>query len=240
MKYFELFHFYSKKRKGSEQDPHDTSLWPASWKTTFYKQYERFTVLPLPEPLEIQASLKEVTFLRGSGRKYRGTMTAQELSTLLFYSCGEYKISADAYKRVYASGGARYPIETYVLLLSNVGDLGPGVYHYSVHEHGLVDLRIGALDEKILTEIFLYPETQTAAAVFIYTAVFSRQVEKYGNRGYRHTLMEVGGISEHLGMAAAGLGVSQCPMSGFLDERIEEILDIDGITESVVHTVVVG
>ncbi len=240
MKYFELFHFHSKKRKTSGKDPHDTSEWPKAWKTVFYKSYPRFEKLHLPKPAPIGMSLSDAIMKRHSGRKYTGALSADELSTILFFSSGEHTQGRSAGRRVYASGGGRYPIETYILVLKKVGSFQPGLYHYDVREHALVHMGAPVLTQEGLGTLFVYPESLQASCVFIYTAIFSRQVDKYGNRGYRHTLMEVGGISEHVGIVAASLQVPQCPMSGFLDEALEAYLDIDGISESVVHTIVVG
>lgn len=241
MRFFELFHFHSKKRKRATSNPHDRSAWPKSWKTTYYKSYPRFKEVPLPQPKVLGDGLSEAIVKRRSKREYTHVLSEEHLSTLLFLSCGELPPEAhNIRRRVYASGGGRYPIETYVVILRKVGDINPGLYHYNVRNHSLTNLQAPLLTTKEIEVMFMYPETQEATCIFVFTAIFSRQTDKYGNRGYRHTLMEVGGISEHMGIAGTALGISVCPMSGYIDESIEKYLDVDGITESVVHTVIVG
>lgn len=241
MKFFELFHFHSKKRRRAVANPHDKSRWPKEWKTTYYKSYPRFSDTPLLPPQHVAYSVSDAIYGRRSGREYGHVCTEQALSTLLALSVGALPADADGrVRRVYASGGGRYPIEMYVLIVKPIDTLKPGLYHYNVRKHALTHLHAPVLTKDDLTNMFLYPESSDASCVLIYTAVFQRQTGKYGNRGYRHTLMEVGGISEHVGIVAAALGIAQCPMSGYFDEVIEKYLDIDGITESVVHTIIVG
>jgi SagB-type dehydrogenase family enzyme len=241
MKFFELFHFHSKKRKRSVANPHDKSRWPREWKTTFYKSYPRFIDTPLSPAQRVTYPLSDAILERHSSREYQNTCTEAALSTLLALSSGILPAEADGrVRRVYASGGGRYPIETYVLIAKPIGAFLPGLYHYNVRKHALTNLQAPALTKDNLADMLLYPESCDASCVLIYTAVFKRQTGKYGNRGYRHALMEAGGISEHVGIVAAALGVAQCPMSGYFDEVLEKYLDIDGVTESVVHTIVVG
>ena len=72
------------------------------------------------------------------------------------------------------------------------------------------------------------------------TAVFSRTQNKYGERGYRYVLLEAGHVGQNLALAAEALGLRCAPLAGTRDETIETLLDIDGVTESLVYTLVFG
>ena len=59
-------------------------------------------------------------------------------------------------------------------------------------------------------------------------------------RGYRYALLEAGHIAQNFILVAEALGLSTCPYGGSYDKAIEELLHIDGTTESVVYTLLLG
>ena len=65
---------------------------------------------------------------------------------------------------------------------------------------------------------------------------------KYGERGYRFILQESGHIAQNVYLLCEALGLKCCALGGFRisDEQIEKFLGIDGLTESIVYTLVVG
>ncbi|OGJ54835.1 hypothetical protein A2880_02980 [Candidatus Peribacteria bacterium RIFCSPHIGHO2_01_FULL_49_38] len=69
----------------------------------------------------------------------------------------------------------------------------------------------------------------------IITAVFSRTINKYGDRGYRNILIEAGHVGQNLYLVSESLGLKCTAIAGTKDEEIERFLDIDGVTESVVY-----
>ncbi len=245
MKVFSLFHTISKNRRDESYNPdeiHNRDNWPDSWKTTQYKTYPRFTTIPLSRPQPIPASVSQSVLERHSTRVYTSSLTETAVSNLLYYSVGE--IDPDALdgrgRRACASAGARYPIETYVLLLKNVEGLSQGLYHYAVETHGLTILRRMQLSPEELEAMFRHKETQHASMVLFFTGVFSREVEKYGERGYRNVLLEAGGIGQQLYVLAQALGVGCVALSGVDDEVVERMIGVDGLHESMVHTIVIG
>jgi SagB-type dehydrogenase family enzyme len=169
-------------------------------------------------------------------------MTEQQLSNILFYTLGETDPSAleGRGRRAYASAGARYPLEAYVLLFERVGAHDPGVYHYALEAHGLTRIRHDALSDQDIDRYFRYPETKRASCAVVLTAVFHRASIKYGERSYRHVLLEAGGVGEQAYLVAGAEGVGCVVMSGYQDDALERLLDIDGVTESVVSTIVFG
>lgn len=60
------------------------------------------------------------------------------LSILLKYSCGITRRTPEGDgRRAQPSGGARYPIETYCLIVKPGKGLEPGLFHYNVKNHYL-------------------------------------------------------------------------------------------------------
>ena len=128
----------------------------------------------------------------------------------------------------------------YPLVLSGTDDVPSGLYHYNVKSHSLDVLWQREFPEAELLKLFTYPWVAQASVVFILTAQFSRTQSKYGERGYRYILLEAGHMAQNMYLVAADQGVKCCALGGTKDELIEKLLDIDGITESVVYAVALG
>lgn len=119
----------------------DPSKWPKEWKTTYYKEYLRFPELPLQKSRE-ETSLQSLIANRASERNLiEKGITFYELSILLQYSCGEFmhtEMHGKKIRRAQPSAGARYPIETYIILRKSAdAQIEPGVYHYNVKKMSL-------------------------------------------------------------------------------------------------------
>ncbi len=238
-----LFHRASKnKDEGGPIISADISQWPEAWKTIFYKIYERLPVHGLSRKApERDPGLFSSIRSRKSGRSFASTpISKEELSTLLLYSCGEIAEDESLTKRSQPSGGSRYPVETYVLVFRSQGDLPAGVYHYNVRDHSLECMCVREFTKSDIEKLFVYPWVQDAAAVLVLTGVFPRTKIKYGQRGYRYTLLEAGHIGQNIYLVSGALGLQCCGMGGSYDTAIEELLDIDGEHESVLYTLAVG
>jgi SagB-type dehydrogenase family enzyme len=138
------------------------------------------------------------------------------------------------------SGGARHPIEVYVLAV-RVKGLPRGLYHYAADTHRLALLRRGATRRQILQ----YLPTQSwfggAAALMLMTAVFPRTQWKYTfPRAYRVVLAEAGHLCQTFCLTATWLGLAPFCTMALADSRIERDLGIDGVTESVLYAAGVG
>jgi SagB-type dehydrogenase family enzyme len=70
--------------------------------------------------------------------------------------------------------------------------------------------------------------------------MFWRTRFKYGQRGYRFTLLEAGHVGQNLVLAATALGLGSVAVGGFFDCRVEELLSVDGVNESALYAVAVG
>ena len=215
--------------------------WPEAWRTIGYKVYPRFPKINLPQE-KPQADFFELILKRRSRHKYRREpVSLSELSVLLQNSCGitdrtEKGISG----RAQPSGGGRFPIELYPLVLASGQDVPAGLYHYDVKHHQLETLWQRVFDREFIESLFTYEWVADAAVVFLMTAVFARTQMKYGDRGYRYILLEAGHIGQNIHLTVEALGLKCCALGGTRDSAIESLLDIDGVNESVVYAVAVG
>jgi SagB-type dehydrogenase family enzyme len=141
--------------------------------------------------------------------------------------------------RAAPSAGALYPIETYLLILA-VNDFEPGLYHYSVRDHSLEQLKAGILARQAAQAALDQEMVALAPVTFIWTGVFDRSKWKYRQRAYRYVYLDAGHIAAHLSLAATGLGLGSCQIAAFYDDEANALLEIDGETESVIYLSAVG
>ncbi len=239
-----LFHRSSKdlRDKGHVNIPVDTSKWPEEWTTVYYKSYPRFPKIKL-ERHAPKGSYASIIEKRHSTRDFSRTpVNKRTLSQVLLYSCGIIDTSPQraGQSRAYASGGARFSIEVYPIVISGSKEIPAGLYHYNVKDHALDVLWSRSFSNDDIASLFSYEWIQNASVIFVLTSVFWRNQMKYGERGYRYVLLEAGHISQNVYLAAEAAGIGCCAMGGMQDEKIEKLLDIDGSTESVVHSLILG
>lgn len=140
--------------------------------------------------------------------------------------------------RAVPSGGALYPLELYVLA-ERVESLDRGLYHYDPWRHALECLPVRA--DHAVADLTAYPELlEPAAALLVVTAVFWRTRFKYALRGYRFALLEAGHVGQNVALASAALELAALPVGGVYDRRLEEVLGVDGVNESVVYLFALG
>ena len=138
------------------------------------------------------------------------------------------------------SGGARHPIEVYLMAL-RVAGLKRGLYHYQARDHRLA--RLPGKSSPRLASAYCadQPHFAGAAALFIMTAVFARTLWKYGRaRAYRVVLLETGHLGQTFCLTATRLGLAPFSTAALKDSLIEKELGIDGISESVLYITGVG
>lgn len=214
--------------------------WPIEWKTTYYKTYPRMAKVPLLDDTPSSADFYTVLRTRTSKRDFdRRQLSFAEVSTLLKYSCGIVQTEPKAH-RAQPSGGGRFAVEMYALVFAGSKELPAGVYHYNVKEHALEVLWERPFADEDIAQLCTYPWMKQASMLLVMTAVFQRNQMKYGDRGYRYMLTEAGHIGQNVYLNASALGLKCCALGGTYDTKLEELLDIDGIHESVVYTVALG
>lgn len=224
--------------------PNDPQYWPKEWREIRHKEYPRFFKVNLPRNILSLGKLEDALFARHSKREYdiSADLSLLELSTLLYYSVGiklEDQGKVEKVRRFYPSGGARYPLELY-LLIQRVEGLEPGIYHYNVKEHQLELLTVAKREIEKFKDGLLYPWSRDAAVAFIITAVWERNFMKYKDRGYRIVLMEAGHLGQNLALTAAALGIGSCNSVGFHNQRINEVLDIEEEDEDSLYLALLG
>ena len=201
----------------------------------FTSRGERTLFLPPAEPLELP--LGACLARRRTCRRFQGQLKLQDLATLLDWTWGKRRLVeggalGDVLLKSSPSGGARHPIEVYVLAQRIEGAAPGTIFHYDVRDHALD--RIGAISpDHHLGEICSGQKwVEDAAAVFFMTAIVSRTMWKYQqSHALRVVLMEAGHLGQTFHLACAALGLGPFTSAAFEASQVEALLGIDGIRE---------
>ena len=213
-----------------------------SERPAFFKTYENpLAVISLPEPvLAGGVSLWQSLSLRRSRRSYiPKALSLEYLSQLLWATGGITAIKGKNFFRTAPSGGARYPIEIYVVV-KNVDHLAPGIYHYEVRGHHLEQLRAGDFSAEISSIGLDRPLYRNAAVAFILTAVIGRTRWRYGETAHWFISVESGHIMQNLCLAATALGLGSCPIGAFFGNEMDNLLGLDSKEEFSLYVCTVG
>lgn len=168
-------------------------------------------------------SLNDIFEQRQSIRDFTDEyLTKKELGSLF----SGFKAHKDG-KRTLPSGGGKYPVEVFALLFRAEGELSNKIVYYNSDNHSLSIIK-ETPDWSIIAPLVGLPNSNTPPAmIIIFVGMPSRSVMKYGDRGGRFFLIEVGAYAEHLGLRLAADGVGGYMLGGLFDEEIKGILGIE-------------
>jgi SagB-type dehydrogenase family enzyme len=209
------------------------------------KRYPSVPEVRLPPP-NVKGPFADVLLDRRTWRSFDDAPVAlSDISTLLHLTWGVQRIvdrvGLDPVRlKTSPSSGARQPLEAYMLARA-VDGLEPGLYHYRGDDHSLERIKKGATARTIQKYIPGQWWYDSAAAVFLMTAVFARTQWRYRfARAYRSVLLEAGHVCQTFCLVATWLGLAPFCTGRFADSYVERQLRIDGVTESFVYGAGVG
>ncbi len=201
----------------------------------------RYIELTVPTGLP-DKGVRETIVSRTSSRAFGSlAISEKQLSIVLFHANGVQQTSRSdvIYKRNVPNSGNLGSVEIFPIVL-NVEDIESGIYHYDSVLHRLSLLNEGCFVDRLRDEILFQPEFSDAAVVLVLTSAIGRLAEKYGQRGYRLGLLDVGHVSQNLNLVSTSLDLNVCSTAGFIDDSIEMLLGIDGLQRCVLLMVAVG
>jgi SagB-type dehydrogenase family enzyme len=208
------------------------------------KSFKTRGSIPLPPP-RLSADLARTLGDRRTWRRFADRpLGLGELGTLLGLTFGvqgwmDLGALGRAPLKTAPSGGARHPIEAYVVV-RRVEGLAPGIYFYAPAAHRLA--RIGRRPnggiERYLPGQWWY---RHASVLVVMTAVFARTEWQYPYpRSYRAVLMEAGHLCQTFCLVATALELAPFCSDALADTATERDLRIDGVGESVLYAAGVG
>jgi SagB-type dehydrogenase family enzyme len=188
-------------------------------------------ILPPPNT-DGKLSVEKALANRRSHRRFQDReISAEELSQILWaaYGVTDPKPNRPHLRgglRTAPSAGALYPFEIYVAI-GKVKGIASGVYKYLSEEHKIIrtidkdireELCIAALGQNMVRE---------APVTVIYSAIFSRMTDKYGNRGReRYVCMDLGHSAQNIYLQAETLYLGTCAIGAFIDANVSEVLQL--------------
>jgi SagB-type dehydrogenase family enzyme len=211
-----------------------------------YHDYKSCPRLDLPEPQAELGTLAAALAARKSVRSFAGSLSLQELSSLLHHTL---RVNRQAVSNIaphvklafrpYPSPGGLYPTEFY-LYLNQVDGVAPCITHYDARAHCLRILKEQDGQAFARAEVQSGEAGIQAPVALVMTSLPQRATAKYGSRGYRMALLEAGHAAQNLCLAAQGLGLAALMYGAYYDDELAAQLDIDGVTETVVSVMLLG
>ena len=186
-----------------------------------------------------QQSLKEIIGQRRSRRKYQQLpLNREELSYLLWATQGADQENDRL--RTVPSAGARHPFETY-LLINRVEGFQPGLYRYLPLEHKLLLIRH---DQGLMSQVNQACRNQRfvgeSAVVFVWTVIPYRTEWRYSILSHKVIAIDVGHLCQNLYLASESIGAGTCGIGAYNQEKIDQLLGVDGEEEFTIYLASVG
>ena len=181
--------------------------------------------IKLPSPsfkgeLSVEEAIKE----RRSQRSFLDRpLSLSQVSQILWAAQGITE--EGGFKRAAPSAGALYPLEIY-LVVRNVEGLEKGVYHYHPQDHMVSFVLKGDYQDLLARACLSQSFVAASPLSIVIAAEYERTTIKYGERGVRYVLIEVGHVGQNICLQAVALGLATCPVGAFMDEEVSRVLEL--------------
>jgi SagB-type dehydrogenase family enzyme len=181
-------------------------------------------MIKLPQPrYDSDVSLEETLVKRRSVRDYtREPLALEEVSQIVWAAQG---ISSDRGGRTSPSAGALYPLEVY-LIVGNVKGLAAGVYRYMPKGHELVMVSEGDIRAALADAALGQSPVKYGAVDIVLTSVYDRTTKKYGDRGIRYVLIEIGHVAQNICLQATAMELGSVMIGAFHDDEVKGLLKL--------------
>jgi len=181
--------------------------------------------IPLPKPsLDGKVSVEKAIKERRTIRNFKDRpLPLSHLSQLLWAAQGITDPKEG--KRAAPSGGALYPLDIYVIVgEKGVEGMEMGVYHYLPERHSILPISKGDRRKEIASASLSQMWMTKAPVIFVITGEYKRITGKYGERGIRYALIEVGHVGQNLFLQAEALGLGAGIVGAFYDVDVSKIM----------------
>jgi SagB-type dehydrogenase family enzyme len=215
----------------------------------FANQPLPFKIYPTLEPSRLPDEMRQtgVAALSAIAEsvpiQFNAAPDLKAIAQLLYLSAGisrQRKYSGgEIYFRAAACTGALYEVELY-LVCGELADLPAGVYHFAPAEFGLRQLRAGDYRRVLVEATGGEPAIAHAPLTIVCTCTYWRNAWKYQDRTYRHFGWDNGTMLANLLAVSAALGLPARVVCGFVDDKVNGLLDVDSQREVAFSFVALG
>jgi SagB-type dehydrogenase family enzyme len=213
-------------------------------KPLLFKIYPTLEVTRLPKDFE-QTGVAALSAISNPGVVSHEEVlpSLDTIAQLLFFSAGVTKSrkfpGGETFFRAAACTGALYEVELY-LACRDLPDLAAGVYHFGVAEFGLRQLRSGDYRKVLVDAAAGDPAMAQAPLIVICTGTYWRNAWKYRSRAYRHFGWDNGTILANLLAVSTSLRFPCKLFTGFVDQPVNALLDVDLLKETAFSMAAIG
>ena len=193
----------------------------------------RYAGADIPLPRARDALQRTLRRRASSARFGPRPLTMTALGRLLDACAG-----SAAGRRTYASAGATYPVELFCLLENVAGPLRGSACYYNADNHSLAVA--GRLPPWEQWRACLNLDCDVPAVVFVFAVFPERVTAKYGDRGGRFALIEVGHACQNLALRAARERLAGVEAGGLADDSVKALLGLAGTTAQIALGYAVG
>jgi SagB-type dehydrogenase family enzyme len=182
--------------------------------------------IPLPQAVEegrisVEGAIKERRTIRQFQNK---ALTLSQLGQLLWAGQGVTE-KGELHRRAAPSGGALYPLELYAVVgEEGVRGLRPGIYRYLPESHSLSEVSSGEARQSLARAAWDQMWMADAPAILAVAGQYKKVTQKYGERGIRYALIEVGHVGQNVSLQAEALGLGAGLVGAFEDEKVTALL----------------
>jgi SagB-type dehydrogenase family enzyme len=188
-------------------------------------------IIKLPDPsLTSDVSVEEALQNRRSIRDFKNVaLTVDQVSQILWAAFGiteprSFPTFLRGGLKTAPSAGALYPLDLY-LVCGNVTGISAGIYKYVAEDHSLELISSGDVRKDLADAALNQDFIADAAISIVYTAIFSRTTQKYGERGReRYVCMDLGHSAQNVYLQATAMGLGTCAIGAFTDKMVSMVM----------------
>ncbi len=190
------------------------------------KVFDKEDPVNLPTPnthgnLAVEKAIKQRRTVRSFADE---PVTIDHLSQILWAAQGV--TDEGGLKRATPSGGALYPIDVYAVVGKNgVRGLARGVYLYDPPLHSIRKIVVTDQREDAAVAALKQMWMATAPVILVLTAEYTRITVKYGKRGKRYAMIEVGHIGQNVFLQCETLGLAAGIVGAFDDKDVARAIN---------------
>lgn len=169
------------------------------------------------------------------------SLTLDELSFLLWATQGiRPSLGSNPSLRTVPSAGARHSFETYLFAMA-VDGLAPGLYRFLPLNHQLLSLgEVNDMQRRLARACFGQRFVAKGAVTFVWTTIPYRMEWRYDLCAHRVILLDAGHLCQSLYLACEAISAGTCAIGAYDQERMDNLLEVDGEDEFTVYLAPVG
>lgn len=129
--------------------------------------------------------------------------------------------------RAFPSAGALYPLEVFCLARHVAAPLGGNILAYNPDNHSVSTVRSLPHWEEVVPALSLVEDT-APPLVLVFVIFADRMLDRYGQRGGRFALIEVGHAAQNVALRLGREKMVGYELGGLVDSEMLRLLGLDG------------